>query len=138
MIPITENTARAVAALIYNEAYNQDPDSGWLAEDEQSVPGDAGDWLVWTACLLQVLQEQTEASDEEVLALAQQRMDVGHSWNIIWMQQTEDGDEYSTITEETAIALPLVRHFLEEPHNYVEVRFIEDDPTYLAYLESPI
>jgi hypothetical protein len=138
MIPITPNTIKAVAALIYNEAYHQDPDTGWLADDPHSEPGDASDWLAWTTQLVQVLAEQPEATDEEVLSLAQQRMNVGHFWNTIWMQQTEDGDEYSTITEETHTVMPQVRDFLEEPYKYVEVSFIEDDPAYVAYLEAPL
>jgi hypothetical protein len=141
MIPITEHTAKAVAALIYNHAYEQDPDSGWLANDEQSAPGFSMDWLEWSTHLVHVLSEQPTASDEQVIEQARQRVDVkkvGHSWNTIWMEQTEEGDRYSTITDETAVALPLVRDFLEKPYNYVEIDFIENDPAYLAYLEEPI
>lgn len=141
MIPITENTTKAVAALIYNHAYNQDPDSGWLANDEQSAPGFVTDWLEWSTHLVHVLSEQLTATDEQVIEQARRRVDmkkVGHSWDTIWMQQTEEGDEYSTMTEETNVVMPLVRDFLEKPYNYVEVSFIEDDPAYLAYLEAPI
>jgi hypothetical protein len=52
-------------------------------------------------------------------------------------QSEEGGDVYSTITEETENALPLVRDFLEHPYNAVEVRFIENDPAFLAYVEAP-
>jgi hypothetical protein len=141
MIPVTENTIKAVAALIYNHAYNQDPDTGWLAHDEHSAPGNEYSWLEWSKCLIEVLQEHPKASDEQVLDLAARRVDIrkaSHSWNTIWMQQTETGDEYSTMTEETDIVLPLVRHFLEKPQNYVEISFIEGDPAYVAYLEAPI
>ncbi|MBA2680071.1 MAG: hypothetical protein H0U76_16950 [Ktedonobacteraceae bacterium] len=141
MIPITDSTVTAVAALIYNEAYEQDPDTGWLAGDEHSSPVNSLHWLAWSASLIQSLQEQPEATDEQVLALARQCVDasnVGYGWDTIWMQQSEEGDVYSTITDETATALPLVRHFLEEPQNYTESSFIEGDSAYLAYLEAPL
>lgn len=54
------------------------------------------------------------------------------------MQQLEEGDEYSTLTHETDVVMPLIRDFLVNPYNYVEVSFIEDDPAYRAYLEAPI
>jgi pullulanase/glycogen debranching enzyme len=137
MIPITENTILAVAALIYNEAYNQDPDTGWLAGDEHSAPGHERQWLEWSAQLIQALQQQPNANDEQVLALATSKVDwrkVGSGWDIIPMDQ----DSYSTITSETAPVMPLVRDFLEEPYKYVEVRFLERDPAYQAYLDAPI
>ncbi len=97
MIPVTDNTVMAVAALIYNHAYDQDPDTGWLAGDEHSAPGFESCWLEWSARLIEVLQEQPVLGDEQVLALAKRRVDtqkVGSDWNSIWMQQTEKGDEY--------------------------------------------
>lgn len=141
MIPITNNTEKAIAALIYNHAYNQDPDSGWLANDEHSAPGFQETWLEWSRCLVQVLSEQPTASDEQVIEQARKRVDtskVGHTWDTIWMQQLEEGDEYSTLTHETDVVMPLIRDFLVNPYNYVEVSFIEDDPAYRAYLEAPI
>ena len=87
--------------------------------------------------LLQVLQEHPDAPDEQIIAFAQQRVDIreaGHSWDIIPLDQ----ETYSTITHETDIALPLVRHFLEHPTSYVESAFLEHDPAYLAYLKAPI
>lgn len=137
MIPITSYTMKAVAALIYNSAYEQDPDTGWQADDEHSAPGDEANWLAWSACLIQALQEQ--ATDEQVLALAKSRMNKRGSfgWNTIWMHQTEDGDRYSTMSSETNTVMPLVRDFLEKPENYVEISFIEDDPEYRLYLETP-
>ncbi|MGH2478090.1 MAG: hypothetical protein ACRDHW_00325 [Ktedonobacteraceae bacterium] len=141
MIPVTEYTITAVAALIYNHAYNQDPDAGWLANDEHSAPGHAPQWLEWSKHLVQVLQEQPQASDEDTISQTKQRVDthkVGSSWDTIWMHQTEKGDEYSTITYETDNALPLVRDFLQDPWKYVEVNFLENDPAYLAYLEAPV
>ncbi len=137
-IPVTEYTIRAVAALIYNHAYEQDPDTGWLADDEHSAPGGHGDdWLEWSKCLLHVLQEQPTASDEVVLALAAQRVDIrqaGAFWDTILMDQ----DTYSSMSKETAIILPLVRDFLVRPENYIEVRFLYDDPAYRAYMEEPL
>ncbi len=132
MIPLTEYTVIAVAALIYNHAYEQDPDTGWLAGDQHSAPGHEACWLEWSRCLLHVLQEQPGASDEQVLALAAQRVDtseVGVLWDTIPMDQ----DSYSTISHETDIAMPLVRDFLKRPGNYTEIRFLEDDPAYLAW-----
>jgi hypothetical protein len=141
MIPITDTTVAAVAALIYNHAYEQDPDTGWLADDESSAPANALAWLEWSARLLQALQEQPDASDEQLIGLARSRVDIdraGYGWDSIWMQQSEDGDAYSTMTGETAVALPLVRDFLERPALYPESRFIDNDPAYRAYLEAPI
>lgn len=141
MIPITDHTITAVAALIYNAAYNQDPDTGWLADDPTSASGNKEAWLEWTKRLLEVMQEQPQASDEQILEQAAKRVDIkeaGTFWDTIWMQQTEDGDEYSTITKETDIQMPLVRDFLEYPSRYVEGAFLENDPVYLAWLEQPI
>lgn len=139
MIPITENVIIAVAALIYNHAYEQDPDTGWLAGDEHSAPANSSHWLAWSANLIQSLQEEPEAAEEQVLARAARRGDKSLTgWNTIWMQQSKEGDVYSTITDETARALPLVRHFLEKPYIYTEVSFIEDDSAYLVYLEAPL
>lgn len=140
MIPITDNTIKAVAALIYNYAYDQDAGTGWMASDEHSAPGGEDCWLEWSACLLQALQEQPEATDEQILALAKQHVDTGKAgllWDTIWMHQTEEGDEYSTITHETDVVMPIVRHFLEKPANYIEAEFLEGDPAWLAYWESP-
>ena len=137
MIPVTDSTVTAIAALLYNNAYEQDPDTGWLADDEHSAPGHSLQWLEWSARLIQVLEEHPEFTDEQVLVLAEQRVDrskVGSGWNIIPMDQ----DHYSTISDETRSAMPLVRHFLEEPDNYTESSFLENDPAYLAYLEAPI
>jgi hypothetical protein len=136
VIPITQSTITAVAALVYNHAYDQDPDCGWLADDGHSAPGRELQWLEWTTQLLKAMQEMPEASDEQVIALAKQRVDcskVGHSWDTIPMDV-----EYSTISAETDVAMPLVRDFLDEPHKYAEVSFIEADPEYLAYLELPL
>ena len=141
MIPITENTITAVAALVYNHAYDQDPDCGWMADDPHSAPGNEVSWLEWSAKLVQTLQEHSEMSDKQLLAEASRHVDrskAGYSWNTIFMHQTEEGDAYSTMTHETNIALPLVRDFLAHPDRYVEVEFLERDPVYLAYLESPI
>jgi hypothetical protein len=137
MIPITEHTITAVAALIYNAAYEQDPDSGWLANDETSAPGHEDSWLEWTKRLLEVMQEQPTASDEQIIETAARRVDVheaGSFWNTIPMDQ----DNYSSITIETDRQMPLVRHFLEHPVLYTEVAFLAHDPVYLAYLEEPI
>jgi len=137
MIPITEKTITAVAALIYNNAYEQDPDTGWLADDEQSAPGHKLQWLEWSKQLLQTLQEQPDATDEQIIILAKQRVDtskVGYSWDTIPVDQ----EHYSTISGETDITMPLVRDFLEHPFNYTEVNFIENDPAYLTYLDTPI
>jgi len=136
MIPITKNTIEAVAALIYNYAYDQDPDCGWLADDEQSAPGHELQWLEWSRCLLEALQEQPEAPDEQVLATAKSRVDiqkVGHAWDTI---PVDEG--YLSMSEETNSVMNSVRHFLEHPSHYTEVSFIESDPVYLAYLESPV
>lgn len=136
MIPITKNTITAVAALIYNLAYDQDPDCGWLADDEQSAPGHSPQWLEWSARLLEALQEQPQADDEQILATAKGRVDiqkVGHSWDTI---PADEG--YLSMSEETDQVMNTVRHFLEYPFMYPEVSFIESDPEYLAYLESPI
>jgi len=136
MIPITEKTITAVAALIYNYAYDQDPDTGWLANDEQSAPGHSLQWLEWSARLIEALQEHPEAADEQILATAKSRVDtrkVGHSWDTI---PVDDG--YSTISEETDQVMNIVRDFLEHPFNYTEVSFIESDPAYLTYLDTPI
>lgn len=137
MIPITAHTVTAIAALIYNHAYNQDPDCGWLAGDASSAPGHEPQWLEWSTQLIGALREQPQATDEQILELAKSRVDihkVGSGWDIIPMDQ----DSYSTITSETATVLPLVRDFLEEPMHYVEVAFLEVDPAYLSYLEEPI
>jgi hypothetical protein len=137
MIPITEHTITAVAALIYNEAYEQDPDTGWLAGDENSAPGHADSWLEWAKRLLEVMQEQPTASDKQIIETAKQRVDVrevGGDWNTIPMDQ----DNYSTITHETDIQMPIVHNFLEHPSGYTEVAFLERDPAYLAYLELPL
>lgn len=75
MIPITENTVAAVAALIYNYAYEQDPDTGWLAGDTHSAPAHEMQWVEWAARLLEVLREQPEATDEQILASAKRRVD---------------------------------------------------------------
>ncbi|HTI15180.1 MAG TPA: hypothetical protein VL461_11535 [Dictyobacter sp.] len=140
MIPITENTVTAVAALIYNDVYEQDPDSGWMANDENSGPANDDEWRAWARAIITVLQEQPEATDEQVIELASKRIDpkiVGYGWNIIWMQQTETGDEYSTMTEETKTAMYMVRDFLERPYMYVEESFLENDPAYITYLKEP-
>jgi hypothetical protein len=86
MIPVTEHTITAVAALIYNHTYEQDPDTGWLANDEQSAPASSPAWLEWSSSLVHVLHEHADFSDEHVIALAKQRVDtskVGYSWNTI-------------------------------------------------------
>ena len=137
MIPVTEQTITAVAALVYNHAYDQDPDSGWVADDPHNAPGHEAPWCEWSAKLRQVLQEHPDVSDEQLLVEASQRVDIhkaGHGWDIIPLDQ----ETYSTITHETDIALLLVRHFLEHPTSYVEIAFLEHDPAYLAYLEAPI
>lgn len=143
MIPITEHTIRAIAALVYNMAYEQDPDTGWLAHDEQSgpEPPNKAEWLEWSRCLLHVLGKQPAFSDEYIIEQARLLVDtskVGTFWNTIFMEQTEDGDRYSFITDETNLVMKAVRDFLENPYKYVECRFLEDDPEYLAYLEAPI
>src|SRR6266571_2795662 len=134
MIPITEKTVTAVAALIYNYAYDQEPDTGWLADDEHSAPGHELQWLEWSAQLLKALQEQPDTSDEQIITLAKQRVDsgkVGHGWDIIPMTD----EDYSTISQETNVVMNIVRDFLEHPFKYTEVSFIENDPAYLTYLD---
>jgi hypothetical protein len=136
MIPITKNTIEAVAALIYNYAYDQDPDCGWLADDGQSAPGHELQWLEWSAQLLRALKEQPSADDEQILATAKSRVDilkVGHSWDTI-----PADEDYLSMSEETNSVMNSVRHFLEHPFLYPEISFIENDPEYLAYLEKPI
>lgn len=141
MIPITENTTMAVAALIYNYAYDQDPDSGWCAGDESSAPGNSSDWLEWSTQLCRALQEKPKATDEQVIAVAKKNVNTnkaGIFWDTIWMTQSEEGDVYSSMSEETDNVMNIVRDFLHQPGKYVEVHFIENDLAYLAYLESPL
>ena len=124
MIPITEYTVTAVAALIYNDAYDQDPDTGWIADDEHSALAHESCWVEWSSQLLHILREHPDASDEQVFVLAKQRVDthkVGTGWDIIPMDQDSD----STISHETSILLPIIRHFLEQPNTYIESSFLE-------------
>jgi hypothetical protein len=89
---------------------------------------------------VKVIQENPEFTDEQVLDLARQRTNEtgAFAWDTIWMQQTEEGDEYSSITDETDNAMPLVKDFLENPDKYIESSFIQDDPAYLAYLADMV
>ena len=79
MIPITGYAAAAVAALIYTHAYDQDPDSGWRAGDPHSAPVPKASWREWSVKLLQVLQEQPDRSDEQLVELVKQRIDLRES-----------------------------------------------------------
>jgi hypothetical protein len=116
----------AVAALLYNLIYDQDPRCGWTPDSSEPDPAYRNVFLCFAEALLQVLAAaDPEAPDTEIVQKAVQRVDrqkAGHAWETIAIDE-----ELVSLPKEAESYVEAVRQFLENPLLSVEGEFLGEE-----------
>jgi len=126
---MTSRYSEAVAALLYNLIYDQDPDCGWTPDSSEPDPTYRAGFRGFAEALLQVLETDPEASDEEIVQKAVKRVDqskAGFGWDFIAMDE-----KLEYLPKQAENYIEAVRSFLEWPELSAEGAFLgeEDDTT---------
>lgn len=123
---MTNLRIEAVAALLYNLIYDQDPGCGWTPTSSEPDPAYRNVFLCFAEALLQVLETaDPEASDAEIVQKAVQKVDrqkAGYAWETIAMDV-----ELVSLPKGAEEHIYAVRDFLEQPYMSAEGEFLSED-----------
>lgn len=116
----------AVAALLYNLIYDQDPGCGWTPDSSEPDPVSRNVFLCFAEALLQVLETaDPEASDAEIVQKTVQKVDrqkAGYSWEFIAMDE-----KVVSLPKKAEEHIYAVQDFLEQPYMSAEGEFLGEE-----------
>jgi len=115
----------AVAALLYNLIYDQEAHDGWTPTSREPDPTYREAFLLFAEAMLQVLETDADAEDEDVVFKARDQVNnsgVNASWQWIAI-----GDTLHRLWEEAEEHVYAIRSFLVSPELSVESAFLGEE-----------